>query len=32
MLLEDEKNFIDLARSTVFMTQEHEIFAEPVGP
>ncbi len=28
LLLEDEKNFIDLARSTVFMTQEHEIFDE----
>ena len=27
-LLEDEKNFIDLARSTIFMTQEHEIFDE----
>jgi uncharacterized protein (TIGR02118 family) len=28
LLLEDEKHFIDLARSTVFMTQEHEIFDE----
>jgi len=26
MLAEDEAKFIDLARSTVFMTQEHEIF------
>jgi hypothetical protein len=26
MLAEDEGKFIDLARSTVFMTQEHEIF------
>ncbi|HLK99784.1 MAG TPA: EthD domain-containing protein [Myxococcaceae bacterium] len=26
MLAEDERKFIDLARSTVFMTQEHEIF------
>jgi uncharacterized protein (TIGR02118 family) len=27
MLLEDEKKFIDLARSTLFMTEEHEIFS-----
>ena len=26
MLLEDEQQFIDLARSTIFMTEEHEIF------
>jgi uncharacterized protein (TIGR02118 family) len=26
MLLEDELEFIDLARSTIFMTEEHEIF------
>jgi uncharacterized protein (TIGR02118 family) len=26
MLAEDEAKFIDLARSTVFMTEEHEIF------
>jgi len=26
MLAEDEAGFIDLARSTIFMTEEHEIF------
>jgi hypothetical protein len=26
MLLEDERRFIDFARSTIFMTEEHEIF------
>ena len=26
MLIEDEATFIDLARSTMFMTEEHEIF------
>jgi uncharacterized protein (TIGR02118 family) len=26
MLLEDEQRFIDLGRSTIFMTEEHEIF------
>jgi uncharacterized protein (TIGR02118 family) len=26
MLLEDEQQFIDLTRSTIFMTEEHEIF------
>jgi uncharacterized protein (TIGR02118 family) len=26
MLLEDEQEFIDHARSTIFMTEEHEIF------
>ena len=25
-LLEDERNFIDLARSSLFLTEEHEIF------
>ena len=25
-LLEDERNFIDLARSALFLTEEHEIF------
>lgn len=26
MLIEDEGRFIDLSRSTIFMTEEHEIF------
>jgi hypothetical protein len=26
MLHDDEKTFIDLARSTMFITEEHEIF------
>ena len=26
MLVEDEATFIDLARSTIFMTEEHEVF------
>ena len=26
MLLEDESRFIDFARSTMFMTEEHEVF------
>jgi hypothetical protein len=25
-LVEDEQTFIDMSRSTIFMTEEHEIF------
>jgi hypothetical protein len=32
MLLEDESTFIDFARSTIFMTEEHEIFDHTVAP
>ena len=30
MLLEDEGEFIDHARSTIFMTEEHEIFEDDI--
>jgi len=26
MLIEDERNFIDFSRSSIFMAQEYEIF------
>lgn len=29
LLLEDEARFIDLARSSIFFTEEHEIFGAP---
>ena len=30
-LIEDEARFIDFRHSRVFMTEEHQIFSQPIG-